>query len=381
MLKARSIRLILYGLLSAGVLAVVAFGILTAIGQEGPGPVSDQEKQQLQATADSYDLLALADFAQSHGNPCDLDAAESSVDLFNRYRDLPSLVNDVDVVIVGEMGPSTSELPKPGTLASDVLTAVHVGDVLKGTVVGTDVQVDTGARVMRQAGASVRVSLAEIDPCSTGEAVLFLQRTAEASVYTLNLQGWASISAGRIKETPADGVLDAYSDSADLERTVSQLANNAEAQGLPRGRLVCESQRDSPDRIDPLVCPGDSFNPVQTFGLDGGVAQILVVVTDPGPSSLAISQETLASADSRSDAILLSLNLVAELVPSDQTPDDTIRVTLSLEHRLGERGTVQLDYSPSTGLIQIPQSGGQFEAPASFREAMQEFVARQTTAD
>lgn len=124
--------------------------------------------------------------------------------------------------------------------------------------------------------------------------------------------------------------------------------------------MLCQFKRTSPDYVDPLVCPGDSFNPYQAFRLSSATAAGAGLVgLQPGPQL---------------SALLSSLDTEVQLEPIDVYFSDATTLRVSVEDSAGEHRSVFFSYVPSAGLIQIEQSGGQFPAPPEFQQAMEPFL-------
>lgn len=57
-------------------------------------------------------------------------------------------------------------------------------------------------------------------------------------------------------------------------------------------------------------------------------------------------------------------------------PDDLISLTVNTADAVSGRDGFLFHYSASAGIVQMPPFGGQFPAPAQFRQAMEPFLAQ-----
>jgi hypothetical protein len=146
-----------------------------------------------------------------------------------------------------------------------------------------------------------------------------------------------------------------------------------EFKDLPKGAVLCQQNRQAGDVQDPLVCPGDTFNPYERFRLYEPL-EAFVVVTDPGGSGRALERIDLALHDPRLMALLGSLNTEATLVPIEGEPDDAVTLSVLV---IGADGDYTFRYSPSEGSIQLPMSNGQFVANEEFRAEIDALLSAQ----
>lgn len=104
------------------------------------------------------------------------------------------------------------------------------------------------------------------DPCSVGHAVVFLDE-AEEGVYWLASQGFVSFESGVSAPSLPNDLFKQGAAADSVTADIRRIVSDQQARGVPRGRVLCDSWRDSPSAQDPKACPGDSFNPYEAFGL------------------------------------------------------------------------------------------------------------------
>jgi hypothetical protein len=170
-------------------------------------------------------------------------------------------------------------------------------------------------------------------------------------------------------------LFDRYSTSDALVSAVSQIAQEHQAEGLPKGFLLCQFRRTSTLWEDPIVCPGESFNPYHSFRL-ASAREAFVLTSDPGPSPASIARADLA--EPRLSALLATLQTEVALEPADGDDlraDDVISLHVSTIDPVNDRTSYTFLYSPSTGMVQMTVSRGQFAAPPAFQQAMEPFLA------
>lgn len=328
----------------------------------------------LASDADEAARAAIRDFAEDGGDPCALSPRESHVLQSALYPDLAALVNDVDVVLRAAPVEQTVEAPASHTLAGRVIATLQVQEVLAGSHQGKSIAVDYGQRVMHGNDALVRLSAIDLDLCLPGEVILFLKRTATPDVYAAGFQAWARIDASAISSAAGNHIFEAYASDDALSAAVRDVASEQLSQNVPRGFLLCDAMRSSEAYQDPIVCPGDTFNPYQAFRLDAPMSQASVLPTDPGPSPLSLGRIDLQPDGPELNALLTALDTTVVLQPAEPEPDDLIRISIVPVEPIGDRTKISLEYSPSQGIIRVQSSGGQFLATPAFQEAMQPFV-------
>ena len=243
-----------------------------------------------------------------------------------------------------------------------------------GTTPDEVLTIDSGQRVSLEGSELARSSFADPDLCRPGQVLFFLKWTALPSIYTYAPQGWVRIEGDLIEPAPSSRAFQDYAGAQALLADIRRIAEEQQAQGLPKGLLVCQSKHTSDTYRDPIVCPGDSFNPYQTFRL-GTVNEAFVITTDPGPSDLALGRTDLKYDSPQLTALMAALDVEMTLDPGGLRPDDLISLNVHTTEPVNERAGYLFWYSPSSGIIQMPSSGGQFLAPSVFQQAMEPFLA------
>ena len=394
MTRARSL---LFPALIVGLVALAAFGVRQVIvGQEAtdpPFPLTAEEAQrvsqsQFESDEQGADLLgrvmswndersqlAIQQFIDSGGDVCSLPLAELLGDLWLMYPDVRALINDANVIVTGQLVGTFLEAPAPdGFLgASRIVTTVQVDEVLRGASPGPAFSLASVQAVLLEGTALMRVASSGLDSCtaSPGPVLLFLESTAEPGVFSVGYQGWAHLEGGAVEAAQYNEIFQSYASAQDLVASVRQIAQEQEAQGLPKGLLRCRYV------WGPLnVCPGDTFNPFQVLGLDSATnARIYALL--PGPDGRMPDSTDLKPGPQLS-ALLGTLDVQVTVKPLGLPPADLIELDLFISEPVGGRSAFALKYSPSTGVIQMPRSsGGQFSAPPEFQQAMEPFLAPQ----
>ncbi|MCH8993471.1 MAG: hypothetical protein IH959_00685 [Chloroflexi bacterium] len=242
-----------------------------------------------------------------------------------------------------------------------------------GTTPDEVLTIDSGQRVSLEGSELARSSIADPDLCNPGQVLLFLKRTALPGIYTYAPQGWVRIEGDLIEPAPFSKAFQDYAGAQALLAGIRRIAEEQQAQGLPKGLLVCQSKHTSDTYRDPIVCPGDSFNPYQAFRL-GTVSAAFVITTDPGPSDLALSRTDLKYDSPQLTAIMAALDVEVTLDPGGFRPDDLISLQVFTTEPVNERASYLFWYSPSSAMMQMVGSGGQFPAPPAFQLAMEPFL-------
>ena len=71
---------------------------------------------------------------------------------------------------------------------------------------------------------------------------------------------WLVAEGDTVEAATSNELFQDYAGAEELLGAVRQIAQ--EQADLPKGLLLCQFKRTSPDFVDPLVCPGDSFQPL-----------------------------------------------------------------------------------------------------------------------
>jgi hypothetical protein len=368
-------------------LALAAIGVwqvyLTSGGAEPSSePQSPTEAQAAQATPDEHNREVIAEFVNSGSDPCTLPMGgiESGVDWALPYPDLESLLNDVDLLVVGRPTTNIVERAESHTVAGRMLTTVEVDQVLLGPETQA-VTVDLIGRVMNSDTGLVHIANIDLDSCSPEQLLLFLNETAQSANYTIvGYQGWVKLESGEVEPGELNRLFDGQEDASELLQYVQQVLQQQADAGLPKGRLLCQSRQQRDEGLSPVACPGDVFNPYESFYLAQPVTEAFVVVSDPGPSPLTLSRIDLASDSPQLGTLLEALDVQVPLQPLAAEPQDLIRISLLVPEAPQDNAPPVFQYSPSTGAVRMSSSNGQFDAPAAFVEAMAPFVAQQQEA-
>jgi hypothetical protein len=220
-----------------------------------------------------------------------------------------------------------------------------------------------------------RASLSELDLCAPGQVLLFLKETSDPDLFQVGYQGWVRIDGDLVQAAAINDMFDVYSSAQALVADVRQIGEEQRAQGILEGRLLCEWKRTSDAWQDPIVCPGDTFNPYQAFRLASAVSEASVVPTDPGPSPLSPGGVDLPPGSAQLHGLLAALDVQVTLEPEGPEPDDLIMLSIVPVQPVGNRDNFLFEYSPSIGIIRLSHSGGQFPAPPAFQQAMEPFLA------
>lgn len=98
----------------------------------------------------------MEDFIASGADPCSVVGVESPGHKTPRYQDIESLINNVDLIVEGEVGANSMLMPRPNTAAARIRTEFNVGQVLLGSTTAQTIVIETGAAVTQNAGELVR---------------------------------------------------------------------------------------------------------------------------------------------------------------------------------------------------------------------------------
>ena len=362
-----------------GLVALAAFGVWQVIGgsgeaQQQPNPDSVEELQRLDEARNARDREAIQEFIDAGGDPCSLPTGEFQARYDLPYADLRALINDADLVVLGRPIGNFVDSPAPSSFGGSLLTILEVDDALNGAAPGPSITVAAVDAVMNGVGGLEHLVGIELDACASDRLLLFLNPTERPDEFSLPYQGWARVEGDAVEAGQLNHLFDDYDSAQALLDAVRQIAQEQQAQGLPKGRLVCESKRISVVYLDPVVCPGDTFNPYQTLRLDTA-DEALVVTADPGPSPRALGRTDLEPGSPQLSALLSALDVQAELEPEGARPDDLITLHVSTSEPANDHIDYVFEYSPSAEIVRMPLSGGQFPAPPAFQAAMEPFLA------
>ena len=241
-----------------GLVALAALGVRQVIvEQEGDQPETDRQvappgEGQLGAGAETQREM-IRQFIEEGGDVCSLPVGDGPHGLAP-HPDLPTLINDIQLIVTGE--PASRVVEQPVGLASRVLTVVEIDEVLSGETPGPTVKVESSERLTAPGpGRLGRLTVSDFDGCASGRVLLFLNPTERPGEFLLNRQGWARIEGGTVEVAPRNELLQDYAGAEELLAAVRQIAQ--EQADLPKGLLLCQFKRTSPDFIDPDVCPGE----------------------------------------------------------------------------------------------------------------------------
>ena len=368
-------RRFVFPMLLLGLIALAAFGVWQVIGglgeaQEEPALETKSFDPENVPSRDEEQREIVRQFIESGDDVCSLREGDFGHGAF-RYPDLATLVNGVDLVVLGRAGETVLLPPDPDTIVGRVITTVQVDEVLKGSVPGPSITLESGHRVEGRPGPELsRGSSSKFDICDTGAVLLFLEPSRILAEHLLF--SWAPIE-GEAVEGSLTGPFEEFQTRQALLSQVRAIVAQQQAEGLPKGRLFCEFNRTPAGLGHPIVCPGENFNPYQALQLEsaGGA---WVTTEDPGPSLREVANFQLDSGDPQLQALLLALNLDVAVEPAGVRPDDVIRLSVVLAESVRDPANFSFEYSPSSGMIQL-FSSGQFPAPPAFQQAMAPFLA------
>jgi hypothetical protein len=97
-----------------------------------------------------------------------------------------------------------------------------------------------------------------------------------------------------------------------------------------------------------------------------------MVVTDPGDSDRATERIDFDVDDPTLRALLQGLDAQVALDPLAAEPEDIVTLSVLVG---GADGNYALRYSPASGIVQLPISRGQFQAPEEFRARMEALLS------
>jgi hypothetical protein len=319
------------------------------------------------ATADGD----LATFVATGVNPCGLEITELLAEYSFGYEDLPSLVNDVDLIVDGTFGRSSMETPAPGTIAGNMPVEFDVDDVLLGDSPGGDIVVGAGAGVLMSRDQPRRYHAPWLDQCAIEQAILFFDGPAEDGRH-----GVVAIIPFADGKSEADPFRDLVGEGVALEDVKAEILSMIEDQqaaGLPKGRLLCDSRRISITYKDPRACPGDIFNPYEAYALARPlVIDIRLKQADGQPLD---SQRDIPTGSPAALALLSALNLEVLMVAGEEPESDFIELSVITATTGVRPYDVQMDYDIKTDSIWVPVSGGTFPAPEGFREVLEALLS------
>ncbi len=358
-----------YALLILALLGLAGWGLFQTIGAQDevvdPQPLTLDEQNALFDEAVAKARRAAEDFVSSGGDPCSLVAAESPGHKTPRYQDMESLINDVDLIVEGDVGANSILMPRPNTAAARIRTEFSVGQVLLGSTTAQTIVIETGASVIQNGGELLRVGNPSFDPCFAGHAVVFLDETEEG-VYWLASQGFVTFSGDMTDGSRSSDLFAPDVKLDDLKADIRRIASEQQARGVPKGRLICDSRRDSESFQDPKACPGDSFNPHAAFGL----ARVLEIDIQ----KLGADGQVIASrADVPPDipaviAMLALLDRTVAVQPGDGPQGDVVFLKVITTTTGTLPYVAALTYDAATDSIWA--SGGWFPAPEGFGAAL-----------
>lgn len=361
----------LFPALILGLVALAAFGIRQVIVGSGDAQAPPLEPQSFEAPPPPLpetreerrrvlDLWSegvrdmIQQFVDSGADPCSLPPLEFHVEPFAPYEDLPALVNDTELIVLGRPVGHSVQPPQPATDAGQILVTLAVDEVLAGADPGATITVDLFDGVMINEDSPVRAVGGDVDGCAQGQLLLLLVPTSSPDVFRIRFQSWARIGGGEIEHAEVNHLFDRYTDGQSLVAAVHQVVAEQAGQDLLKGVLACEATRTSV-----IVCPGEAINPYQALRLDlAPQASIAGTELSAGPEL---------------SAVLAALNVTVTMEPFGPLPDDLIRLTVTLARPIDSSANV-FSYSPGQGIVRMGGFSGQFPAPPAFQEAMAQFL-------
>lgn len=353
------------------VLIVAGVAISFSVGGGG-GSETQRSTADHDAAADTAVSRARAEvdeFVTAGGDACNLSRGEPAGLLGPGYPSLEALINDVDVVIEGELTGTSLEEPRGRTAAARVFSTVVVSEALVGDLAMESFTLESGVRVVLRGDEVARVSNRGFDPCTSDRAVFFLRVTDAPDMF--ELAGFYTIEGTSLDASRSSALFDSGLSNASLKAQILEIAADQEQQNLPQGRLLCESYLGSEDFQDPFACPGDTYNPYEVYGL----ARLL----SAGIESYDNDGQNVEGRGVPTDSVDL-VSMLA-LFDAEFTLTAGRRPTGNLIKIIAETTTtgtppvsVVLDYYPESGLIWIALSGATISAPDGLGEALERIL-------
>lgn len=357
--------------LAGGLAVIVAAGIGLLVW----GLLATQGADETFDAGEERDWESVEEFIAAKGDPCSLPRVELLATVLAPYPDLATLVNDVDLVVLGRMVSSTARPLAPSDSTGEVLSQFEVEETLVGSAPGGDVTIVSSDRLMLSRGQVERIFPAGgLDPCASSELVLFLKHTWEPGEYGVAAQGWVGAEEGAVSPAPYSTIFDAYPRLDDLAAAVRSLAQEQASQGIPGGWLVCESERKSQRGLDPIVCAGDTFNPYGLFRLETAEEATLTLIRRR-TSGRAVGRVDIDRGSPEFFELLQGLNAEVTLEPSDPQPPDVVRLQISDAEPFAGRTDYHFYYSPADSVVWVTASNAQFIAQEGFRRTIERLLA------
>lgn len=202
-----------------------AFGVRQVItGQAEPGPPSAEQAQQALATAEVVSQDAIEQFIQSGEDPCSLPLHKATADAFSFHADLPALIADSELIVLGTPLANVLE-PPPGNGGALILTTLQVDEVFAGAAPAPQITVASGQSILRSLTELGRIDLIGADLCGkTGQLVLFLNGTGIQNVFAFGNKGWARINGAALETAPNNDVFRDYGTAEALLDDLRQLS-------------------------------------------------------------------------------------------------------------------------------------------------------------
>ncbi len=344
------------------VVLVVACG-----GSSGAPNLSRVEEQALLEEAVTEAQGDLAAFVATGVNPCGLEVTELLAEYFFSYEDLPSLINDVDLIVEGRFGVSSMEPPEPGKIASRMPVEFEVDDVLLGDSPGPNIIVGAGGGVTMSRDQPRRYHVPWLDQCAIEHAILFFDGPAEEGVH--NVVAHLAFVDERSEADPFRNLLEEGVPVQDVRTDILRMIEEQQAEGVPKGRLQCESRRNSSFYRDPLACPGDSFNPYEAYGL---ARPLEIDIRRMGADGQLLGARGDVPTDApEAIALLATLDRTVLMESGDEPEGEIIELSVITTTTGTPPFDVSLRYEVATDWIWVSLSGGGFDAPEGFGGALE----------
>lgn len=367
--------LLLLGLAGWGILQVSTREEAQVIGAQTeptePQALTREEVIAILDKAIASGRSAVEEFVASGADPCSVESAGSTGIRSTTYESLAALVNDVDLIVEGDLGVSSVLEPPPNVDAARIRTEFNVREVLLGSTSAETITIGAGESVTRSGDRLVRRGRPHFDQCSGDHVLLFLNEFA--GIFGVAAQGFVTFGDDTV-DTARSSDLFASSISADtLRADIRRMVSDQEARDLPKGRLVCDAKRDSDTSKDPMACPGDSFNPFQAFGL----ARLLEVdIQKLGEHEVLAARGDLPTDTPSLLSMLALLDRTVSIEPADDPVGNVILLTVTTTTTGTPPSSVRFEYEAGTDSIWLNASGGRFPAPEGFGAALEALLLR-----
>lgn len=380
------LRRLAYLLLLVSLMSIAAIGACQSSNDERQSssnetrePIPREIAQATYEYLDQQASLEVADFVARDEDPCSLPIGGLLAEPLAPYPDLPTLINDSAAVVLGRISVGSLEPPQHGALGASLRASLAIEEVISGSAAleanPDTISIKVSALVAVSNGRMERGLVTELDPCVQGRVLLFLQESSSGDGYRVPYQGWVRLQEGTevgatLESVAYFGLFGDYVNTDALLADVREVLKLQTDQRLPKGFLLCDHTR-SADVGDAIACPGESFNPYLSFGLDD-VDSGFVVDWEPGLNGNDVSRIDFDRNSSQMASLLASLDAVVLVEELEQLPASSL-ATLRLTGSDGSSTT--LYYNADRGIIQMTNYRAQFAAPPGFELAIAPLLA------